>query len=487
MNILFVTSEAAPFAKVGGLGDVIAAGSLPTALRHLGDDARVIMPLYGSINYSRFNIKPYFSFEFHRPTGTATIHVHRVIWQDVPFYFIESWPFFGEEDSVYTTWEWDMPRFIFFSQAAMATAWELREREGWFPEVFHVNDWHTGLIPFFLRSSSHKPVWSDVRSMISLHNVAYQGEYASGWLYPLEIPRRDHPVLERMNLGDNLLAIGIAYADFVSTVSPRHADEIQYPYMGYGLDPLIRTRTRENRVYGVLNGIDTEKFNPKTDPHIEKNYDVADFVESRLENKRRLQAEAGLAVRDDVPVIGIVSRIVWQKGLDLAIPALRRLLEQEDVQVIALGTGEADLVHELWQLGRDFFDKARTYIMYDPAVAQRIYAGADMFLMPSHYEPCGIGQMIAMRYGALPVVRETGGLADTVQNYDNADGDYGTGFSFDWEEQTAVLNTLLWAIDTYHDNPEAWRRMQKRAMETDFSWQRSAETYRKLYQRILSS
>ncbi len=487
MNILFVSSEAAPFAKVGGLGDVVAAGSLPTALRETGVDARVIMPLYGTINYSRFNLKPYFSFTFTRRNGTAEVHVHRTIWDDVPFYFIESWPFFGDENSVYTGWDWDMPRYIFFCQAAMAAAWELRERENWFPDVFHVNDWHTGLIPFFIKMSSYKPVWSDVRSMITLHNVAYQGEYASGWLYELGIPRRDHPDLERLDLVDNLLATGIAYSDFVTTVSPRYADEIQYPYMGYGLDPLIRTRTRENRLYGVLNGIDTQKFNPATDPHIAQQYDSTTFADARLENKRKLQEHAGLEVRDDVPVIGIVSRIVWQKGFDLAVPALRRLLEEEDVQVIALGTGEADLTHGLWQLGHDFFSKARTFIMYDPVIAQRIYAGADVFLMPSHYEPCGIGQMIAMRYGALPVVRETGGLADTVQNYDNGDADVGTGFSFLWEQPDALFHTLRWALQTYHDRPDAWRTMQKRGMETDFSWLRSAATYHKLYERILAT
>ncbi|MEL7235286.1 MAG: glycogen/starch synthase, partial [Chloroflexota bacterium] len=448
MNILFVTAEASPFAKVGGLGDVIAAGSLPTALRHIGMDARVVMPLYGTINYSKYNLKPYFTFTLPRRDGDVTIQIHHTVWHDVPFYFIESWPFFGEEHTVYTGWEWDMGRFVFFCQAAMAVSWELKQREEWFPNIFHVNDWHTGLIPFFLKLSANEPFWGDVRSMISLHNVAYQGEYVSGFVYPLGIPDRNHPVLKRLGLSDNMLATGIAYSDFVSTVSPRYADEIQYPYMGYGLDELIRARADEGRLYGILNGIDVAQFDPATDKNLAVNYDETTFEAARKENKRRLQLDAGLEVRDDVPVIGIVSRIVQQKGLDLAIPALRRLLEEEDeVQLIALGTGELDLSHALWQLGHDFFYKARTFIMYDPAIAQRIYAGADLFLMPSHYEPCGIGQMIAMRYGSLPVVRETGGLADTVDNYDNGDGDIGTGFVFQWEEADAVYGTLRWALD----------------------------------------
>ncbi len=488
MNILFVASEAAPFAKVGGLGDVVAAGSLPTALREMNIDARVILPLYGAIKdkkYDKFNIRPLFGFYFPRPTGTAYVQVHFTEVQGVPFYFVESWPFFGDEPMVYSDWDWDMPRFIFFSQVSMAVAWEIRQREGWFPDVFHVNDWHTGLVPFLIKNSGNDPLWANVRSMITLHNVAYQGPYATGWLMELEVPLRDHPDLERMGLGDNLLAIGVAYADYVTTVSPRHADEIQYPYMGYGLDGLLRTRTYQNRLYGVLNGIDTEKFDPLTDPNIAHNYDVDTFVEGRRANKRQLQQDTGLAVRDDVPVIGIVSRIVRQKGLDLAIPALERLLPEQDVQLVALGTGEPDLSDALARLGDAFPDKARVYITYDPEIAQRIYAGVDMFLMPSHYEPCGIGQMIAMRYGALPVVRETGGLADTVDNYDNADAEQGTGFVFLWEQPEAVLNTLRWALETYRYRPQAWQRMQERAMQVDFSWQRSADAYIRLYRSIL--
>ncbi len=485
MNILFISAESAPFAKVGGLGDVVAAGSLPTALRNTGVDARVIMPLYGTIDYARYDIKPLFSFHFQRPVGNAYIVVHHTVWEDVPFYFIESWPFFGEETSIYDGWHTDMPRYIFFSQAAMAVAWELQEQSGWFPDVMHVNDWHTGLIPFFLRTSRHKPGWTNVRSMMSLHNVAYQGPYASIFLMELDIPTRDHPTLQSMGLGDNLLATGIAYSDFVTTVSPRHADEIQYPYMGYGLDGLIRSRTYENKLYGVLNGIDTEAFNPKTDDKIARNYDETDFTEPRAENKRQLQEMAGLPIRDDVPLIGIVSRLVWQKGIDIAVPALRTVLQERDVQLVVLGTGDPDLSHAIRQLGEDFEDKVRVFIMYDDTIARRIYAGIDLFLMPSHYEPCGIGQMIAMRYGALPLVRETGGLADTVENYDNAEGDIGTGFTFLWEEPDALAGTIHWALDTYQHRPDAWRRMQQRAMERDFSWERSAATYKRLYERLL--
>jgi starch synthase len=485
MNVLFVSAEAAPFAKVGGLGDVVAAGSLPTALRRLNIDARVIMPMYGTISRERFNIEFLFDFVLPIRTGDAYIKVYRTIRGDVPFYFIESWPFFGDEHSVYTEWSWDVPRFIFFNQAAMAVAWELGQREGWFPNLFHVNDWHTGLIPFFIKDSAHRAEWADVRSMMTIHNMAYQGEYISNWVMKLGIPARNHPALQMGGLGDNMLAIGIAYSDFMTTVSPRHAEEIQYPYMGYSLYQLVRSRTYENRLYGVLNGIDTEKFDPATDPHLVANYDSNDFADARAENKQRLQAYAGLEERTDIPLLGIVSRLVWQKGIDIAIPAIRRLLGERDAQFIALGTGDPHLSRELWRIAQDFPTKARIYIQYDPAVAQRIYAGSDMFVMPSRYEPCGIGQMLAMRYGSLPIVRETGGLADTVENYDNGDGDVGTGFTFQWEEPDALLNTLRWALDTYTTNPVAWRAMQQRAMQQDFTWERSAVIYRDLYRKVI--
>lgn len=487
MNILFASAEAAPFAKVGGLGDVVAAGSLPTALRQQDVDARVILPMYGTINRAKFNIKPYFSFYFPRKNGTAFIQVHRTVWHDVPFYFIESWPFFGDEDSVYTDWGWDMPRYIFFNQAAMAVAWELRQRENWFPDLFHVHDWHTGLIPFFLKQSAHLPEWANVKSMMSLHNMAHQGNYASGWLWDLGIPARTHPALQDNGLDDNLLAIGITYADFITTVSPRHADEIQYPYMGYELYELVRQRNYENKLYGILNGIDNEKFDPETDPHITKNYNSESFVEARRENKLKLQAYSNLEENTDIPLIGVVSRLVWQKGLDLAVPAMRRILETERVQFVVLGTGAPDISEDLSALARDFPDKARIYLMYDAAFAQRIYSAADMFLMPSHYEPCGIGQMLAMRYGSLPIVRETGGLADTVENYDNRNGDKGTGFVFLWEEADALTNTIQWALKTYYERPDAWQKMQKRAMEHRFSWENSAKVYIELYQQILQS
>ncbi|MFZ4813560.1 MAG: glycogen synthase [Phototrophicaceae bacterium] len=485
MRVLFITAEAAPFAKVGGLGDVVAAGSLPSALRRLGVDARVMLPLYGTINREKFNIRHLLTFALPRPNGVAEVKVYTTERDGLPFYFIESWPFFWQEKDVYQDYDHDIPRFVFFNQAALAAAWHLGQVNDWTPDVLHVNDWHTGIIPFFVKESLTKGdlTWQKTRTVLSIHNMAYQGGFVSTWMMQQGIPPRDHPNLTALNLGDNLLAISIAYSDLVTTVSPRHAQELQHTYLGYGLDQLLRMRG--DNILGILNGIDTVQFNPATDPHIRHNYDPTTFVEQRALNKAVLQTEVALALDPNIPIVGVVSRIVWQKGFDFAAPALHDLLESRKVQLVVLGTGEADLCDELEALQVAFPDQARVYITYDAGFAQRIYAGCDIFLMPSHYEPCGIGQMVAMRYGALPLVRDTGGLADTVENYDNAEGAHGTGFVFEAENSSELLQTLYLALETYIDRPQAWQRMQARAMQRDFSWQRSAEAYQTLYTTLL--
>jgi starch synthase len=481
MNVLFVAAEAAPFAKVGGMADVV--GSLPAALRRIGLDARVMIPGYGFIEHFKYKVQFLFGFDLPRKTGTTHVKVYAAEEDGVPIYLVQGWPFIGDEPTVYSDWHHDMPRFIFFSQAALAAAQEIGERLGWFPEVFHVNDWHTGLVPFLIEESRNDTQWRNIASLLSIHNMAYQGNYAGGWLWELGIAGRHQPDLVYQDLTDNLMAIAITYSDIITTVSPRYAIEIQYPYQGYGLDGLIRRRV--NDVYGILNGIDVNLWNPATDPHIISHFNAQNFLEKRPPNKTHLQQEAGLPVRDDVLVIGVVSRLVWQKGIDMAVPALRELLSKSDVQLVALGTGEKQIEYELGRLGRQFPHKARTWLKYSDALAQHIYAGCDLFLMPSHFEPCGTGQMLAMRYGALPLVRETGGLADTVQNYDNGQGDIGTGFVFTWEQPNAVGNTLRWAMETYYSRKEAWRKMQQRAMQVDFSWEKSANQYANLYRKAI--
>jgi starch synthase len=407
--------------------------------------------------------------------------VHTTEHHGVPVYFLRAVPFFGEEKGVYNDRDSDIGRFIFFSQASITAAEFIRERLAWFPDVVHVHDWHTGLVPFLIHNlRPHDPSWARMGVVLSIHNLAYQGDHVGGWLWEQGISGREgHTELRERGLTDNLMAIAIAYSDLVSTVSPRYAVEIQFPYAGYGLDGLIRTRVTD--LYGILNGIDQTEWDPATDRNLVANYDSVSFRAQRVINKRQLQRESGLQERDDIPVIGLVSRLVWQKGIDLIIPAMREILEQREVQFIALGSGEPQYNNDLLQLGLEYPWKAHIFIGYNAAVAQHIYGGCDLFLMPSHYEPCGVGQMIAMRYGALPLVRETGGLADTVTNYDDGEGERGVGFTFQWETPEALAGTLRWALDTYRDRPEAWARMQERAMRTDLSWGRSADEYIELY------
>lgn len=481
MKVFIVSAEAVPFAKVGGLADV--AGSLPTALRAQDIDARVIMPSYGFIDHAKHNISRLFSFQFTHRKGTSDVDVYTCIHDGVPIYFVQALPYFGEDQTVYSDWNWDVPRFIFFNQVAMAVAWQLQERLGWFPDVFHVNDWHTSLIPFLLAESKDKPEWSQVASVVTIHNIAYQGAGVGGFMWDSGIGGRNHPLLDKYGLSDNLLAIAISYSDMVNTVSPSYAKEIQFPTAGYELASLISERKQD--LMGILNGLDIVRFNPKTDKTLVSRFNAHKYIEQRTENKRMLQAAARLPIREDVPLVGVVSRLTWQKGFDLAVPALRQLLADTDVQVVILGTGDEGIEEAIRQITRDYPDKASAFIEFDATLAQHIYAGSDMFLMPSHFEPCGIGQMIAMRYGSLPIVRQTGGLADTVSNYDNSEADSGTGFVFQWETADAVLGTLRWAINTYYNNPKAWRRMQRRAMQVDFSWENSAQQYIKLYRKAI--
>src|SRR5579859_4722986 len=486
MNVLFASAEVTPFAKVGGLGDV--AGSLPKALRAQGIDARVLMPLHGSIDRAKYGIKPIFRYPFTRRNSSGDVTIHYDEYDGVPIYFMASWPFFGEGNTVYGDIPWDMKRFVFFSQTILATVVHFRLGAGglepWSPDVLHVHDWHTALASFLLEEARRDPAWERTGSVLSIHNMAYQGTEAGGYLWDAGVPGRHNPDLVYQDKTDNVLGMGIAYSDMLSTVSPRYATEIQYPRFGEGLEGLVRLRNIDGDVRGVLNGIDVDRWNPATDPWIANHYSADNFQEARALNKAALQQESGLAARPDVPLIAMITRLVEQKGADLAIGALYRLLADTDCQFVVLGTGDPALEVAFRRLCDTFAWKATAYLKFDPMLSQRIYSACDLFLMPSRYEPCGLGQMMAMRYGALPIVRETGGLADTVRNYDN--GDVGTGFVFLWEEADAVLNTLRWAVHTYRFNPSAFDRMQQRAMLMDFSWTKSAREYIAVYERALS-
>jgi starch synthase len=349
--------------------------------------------------------------------------------------------------------------------------------------VLHVHDWHTALIPFLLHEARFSPGWENVASVLTIHNMGYQGWEAGGWLWLAGVPGRPDPDLVYQDKTDNLLGIGIAYAHKLNTVSPRHAIELHYPRFGEGLEGLIWAR--DGDFVGILNGLDIDRYNPAADPDILHHFDVSNFRTERVKNKLALQSELGLESSAHTPLIGLVTRLVEQKGMDFAAPGLRRLLAETEAQLVVLGTGKAEIEKELNRLEWDFGWKARIIIGYDARLAQRIYAGVDLLLVPSRYEPCGLTQMMAMRYGALPVVRETGGLADTVQNYDNGPGDYGTGFLFSWEEPDAVRHTLRWAIETYRFRRHAFERMQERAMKMNWTWDKPTGQYLTLYEGAL--
>ena len=493
MKVLFVAAEALPFAKTGGLGDVV--GSLPRALRDIGIDARVLIPHYGTIDSQAYGLTHNFFFRQHRKVGTADVHVSKTVYNEVPFYFLRSWPFF-DHPYLYTDENWDIQRFIFFAQAAMGAVWELgqgadAESGEWWPDVIHVHDWHTGLIPFLLHMSRFESPWNQTASVLSIHNMAYQGKMAGARLDEVGILPREHPVLTSLNFSGDLLPIGLMYADKLNTVSPNHAIELHYPRFGEGMEPMIWAR--DNDFVGILNGLDMDRFDPETDPDIFHNFNADNFREERIKNKRALQQLAGLPIRDDVPLLGVVSRLVEQKGIDILVPALRTICAESDVQVVILGTGNKAIEHDVWSLGNDFQDKdkdkdkdkVRTFTYYDGILAQRIYAGSDLILIPSRYEPCGMAQMIALRYGSLPVARETGGLVDTIDNYDNGAAETGTGFLFLWEEPDAMVGTLRWAMDTFRHRKAAFERMQERGMRHDWSWSKSAKQYETLYEEAI--
>ena len=384
-KVLLASAEAVPFAKVGGMADVV--GALPIALRKLGIDARVILPGYGFIEHLKYDISLLFTFEFHHRQGASTVNVYTCLYEDVPFYFVQVFPYFGDDATVYTEWTWDVPRFIFFNQVVMGAIWQLHEKLNWFPDVVHANDWHTGLLPFLIANNHWQLEWAQVATMTTIHNILYQGDHVWKYMWDAGIAPREHPALAYSDLSDNMLAIGLAYSDMITTVSPRYAQEIQHSTYGYGLTNLILSRQAD--LYGVLNGIDAELWDPATDPYIADNFSADNFETNRPPNKAHLQQSSGLEVNSDIPLIGMVSRLTWQKGIDLAIPALHRILSETDAQFVVLGTGDPSMERDFENLQNAFPFRVRAYLHYNAALAQQIYAGSDMFLMPSHFEPCG--------------------------------------------------------------------------------------------------
>jgi len=477
MKIWFAASEAAPFAKTGGLADV--AGSLPKALRKLGVDIRVVLPKYRQIPQEYVNKMQFLGYTYvdlswrHEYCGIFTLE-----YDGVPFYFLDNEHFFNR-DWYYGQYD-DGERFTFFSRAIL----EVLPVIGFKPWIIHCNDWQTGLVPTFLdahfRYYRNKGFFQTMHTIMTIHNLKYQGIFPKEMMDEILGLSWDYFHQEGIEFYDNInfLKAGIAFSTKVTTVSKAYAEEIQTDFYGENLSGIIRKRAGD--LYGIVNGIDFELNDPLTDKRLYAPFS-ADNLEGKTINKLRLQKERGLEENADIPLIGLISRLVDQKGLDLVDRMISELLDM-NLQLIILGTGDKkyeDLFR--WAQGA-YPGKMSANICYDATLAQRIYAACDMFLMPSLFEPCGLSQIFSMRYGTVPIVRETGGLRDTVIPY-NQYTETGTGFSFANYNAHEMKDAIVRAIAVYQDK-DKWNRLVRQCMLQDFSWDHSAREYYSLYGQI---
>ncbi len=472
MKVCFIAAEAAPFVKVGGLGDVI--GSLPKALRELGVDARVILPLYSSINRERFGLK-YKAYQFvdlgwrHSYCGIFETEV-----DGVPCYFVDNEQYFNR-DSIYGQAD-DGERFAFFSKAAL----EILPALDFKPDVVNVNDWHTALSVIYLDvlKSREAEFYKDMKSVLSIHNIEFQGRfnpYEMGNLFGLENKYFDALIYN----GDvNLLKGAIQLADRVNTVSETYAREILDPYFSYGLDKILTVE--QGKLRGILNGIDVDKFNPKTDPMIPVNYDLKTF-EDKVQNKLAFQKEMDLEVNADIPLIGMVTRLTHQKGIDLILQASEEILKT-GAQLVILGTGDAHYESALRSLEHYRHDRVRSILLFSNEMSAKIYAASDLFLMPSKTEPCGLSQLISMRYGTVPVVHRVGGLRDTVIPFTGVEGN---GFTFESFQAGDMMDAIYRAVTCFYQSPDEWKQIIKNNLQKDVSWEQSAKKYLDLYHEVV--
>lgn len=475
MNILMVASEALPFAKTGGLADVV--GALPSALVQLGHQVDVVMPRYRGM-----------------PAGDAATRVtvalgplvsdamvSTVRQSGVRFAFIDH-PGYFDRDWLYGTAGHDYPdnpeRFAFLCQAAL----EWARTSGVDYDVMHAHDWQAGLLPVL--AARQPPGHRSVPTIFTIHNLAYQGLFDAGWLMRLGLGW-DLMHVEAMEFWGRLsyLKAGVVFSRLITTVSPRYAQEIQTPELGFGFDGILRARARD--LVGILNGIDYDQWDPERDPHLPEPFSAAN-LQGKVAAKQKVLERYGFTVSDELmrrPLVGMISRQVDQKGFDL-LAALSDELPRLGATFVLLGTGERRY-EDLWlALTARYPESIRAQIGFDEGLAHLIEGGADLFLMPSRFEPCGLNQMYSLRYGTLPLVRATGGLFDTVRNFNPSTG-AGTGFTFDEYSPQALLNTLRWALDVYADRA-AWRKLQREAMRQDHSWTASAREYVKVYERAVA-
>ena len=480
MKVAIVASECSPFAKTGGLADVV--GALPKALAHLGCDVKVFIPKYNSIDETKHRLH----YEYH--IGEMPVRVAGVPWpvhvvgttlpcSKVPIYLIDC-PHFFHRGRIYTNDFDEDARFVLFTKAVLETFQRLQ----WAPDVVHCNDWQTGLLPLLLKDNYRwDRLFHATATLFTIHNIGYQGLFSRSAMEIAEIDVRHTGALALHN-GVSFLKAGIVFADLITTVSETYAQEILTPQFGAALENVLAGR--RNDLHGILNGIDVDEWNPETDAHLPHHYSK-ERIEGKYLNKKYLMANIGLESDIRRPLIGVVSRLVAQKGFDLMAEAIDSLMEL-DAQWMILGSGEAHYEQLFLSLHRILPQKVWTYIGFNNELAHLIEAAADMFLMPSHYEPCGLNQMYSLRYGTVPIVRRTGGLADTGHDwheYQSKGSDEGNGFSFNDATAYALFTTAARAVDIYlHDKP-TWHRIMMNGMGADFSWEASARKYMKLYER----
>jgi starch synthase len=475
MEILFVASELAPLSKSGGLGDV--AGALPAALAARGHAVSVVSPRYGGIDAARHGFEP-----VHRAIRVrgeqTTLQVRRR--GGLSLFLVEHEHFYGSRRGLYNDHHHEYgdnaERFAYLCRAAL----EVPAAFGLKPRVLHLNDWQTGLAAWLLRHEhAEDPVLQGVRSVFTIHNLAYQGTFPKEQLPALGLPWEVFR-FDAMEFHDrlNFLKAGLVFADAITTVSPTYAAEIRTAEGGEGLDGLLRHRAGE--LHGILNGIDHHEWDPAADPHLPAHFDLHELA-GKQACKSALQEEVGLPVRPDLPLVAMVGRLADQKGMDLVLAALPELLRR-DLQVVLLGSGRRDWEEAFARAAREHPQRLAARLGFDEGLAHRIEAGADVFLMPSRFEPCGLNQLYSLRYGTVPVVRRVGGLADTVQDFDG--WKQGTGFVFNDYDPRAMLAGLRRATETFRDQ-RAWTAIMKRGMAQDFSWGRSAARYEALYEGLL--
>lgn len=478
-KILFVGSEAMPFAATGGLGDVL--GSLPAAIKSAdpdGTDVRVVMPLYGQVKDEfRRIMKEEYVFTVNLSWREQYCRIMSLERDGVIYYFIDN-EYYFKRSTLYGDFD-DGERFAFFSMASLS----MLQCIDFFPDILHAHDWQSALSVIYLKTHfSSDPRYASMRAVFTIHNIEYQGKYDFAILGDVfALTDRQHSIVEYDGC-INLMKGAIVCADIVSTVSPRYAEEIKSPEYSHGLDPILRQNAY--KLCGILNGIDYTYYDPETDPVIAKNYS-ADKPFDKVQNKLAIQRELALPERENVPMIAVISRLAAHKGIDIISEIIYKVVSEGDVQLIILGKGEGEYEAFFRELENAFPDRVRAMIMYDRDLSKRIYAACDIFLMPSKSEPCGLSQMIASRYGAIPVTRETGGLYDSIKGY-WLDGDTvkGNGFTFAGYNSGELLDRIYASLTLYHeaDKKEA---LVRKIMNTDFSWKVSAEKYLDMYRSLL--